>query len=353
MKAKCNTLILIVILILMLSCISSSQTRIKDISKIYGLEEKSVSGFGLVTGLNGTGDGTRAIMTIRAFANLLKRMDINIEERGLRMRNIAGVLVTATIPPFSRRGDKIDVNVSSIGDAKSLQGGTLIRTELYDLKGEVIAYAQGPVSIGGIVQGLGAGGGRTNFELAGRVPSGAKIERNMISNYIENGEIRLKLNEPDFTSATRVIGKINREFGENTAYANDAATVSVKIPKSYFDLKDEVGFISMVENLVVDPDIRAKVVINERTGTVVVGDDVTIETVAISHGDLSIEIRATDPAGQQGPPQQGRVVLYQKTAKVGDLAVALNALRVTPEDIIAIFQALKELGALNAELVIM
>lgn len=351
MKTKCTYIAVIIILFLYADLFS--QTRIKDIAKIYGLEEKSISGFGLVTGLNGSGDGTRAIFTIRAFANLLKRMDINIEERGLRMRNIAGVMVTATIPPFSRRGDKIDVNVASLGDAKSLKGGTLVRTELYDLKGEVMAYAQGPVSIGGIIQATGAGGGRTNFELAGRVPSGAKIEKDMISNYIENGEIRLKLNEPDFTSATRVIGKINREFGENTAFAQDAATISVKIPKSYFDLKDEVGFISMVENLIVDPDIRAKVVINERTGTVVVGDDVTIETVAISHGDLSIEVRAADQTEQQAQPQQGRVVLYQKTARVGDLAVALNALKVTPEDIIAIFQALKELGALNAELVIM
>ena len=353
MKRKNITFVFIIIIFLFASLSSFAQTRIKDIAKIAGLEDKRVTGFGLVTGLNGSGDGTRAIFTIQAFANLLQRMDVRVDARGLRMRNIAAVMVSANIPPFTKRGDKVDVVVSSVGDAKSLQGGTLVRSELNDLTGKVIGYAQGPISTGGINQGAGAGAGRTNFELVGRVANGAKIEEDLVSSYIdENSEIKLKLDEPDFTSASRVIQKINKEFGENTAYAIDAASISVKIPKSYIDMKDEVGFISRVENLVIDPDIRAKVVINERTGTVVVGSDVTISTVAISHGDLTIDI--IDPAaGQQAAPQQGSVVLMRETAKVGDLAAALNALRVSPEDIIAIFQALKELGALNAELVIM
>jgi len=344
--------IITTIVLVLINGITQSQTRIKDIVDILGLEEKSITGYGLVTGLNGTGDGTRALFTIQSLANLLQRMDVKVDPQGIRMRNVAAVMVMATVPPFSKRGDKIDVTVSSIGDARSLQGGALIRTELFDLKGEIIAYAQGPVSIGGITPGAVAGGGRQNYAMVGRVPKGAKLEKDMLFNYIENGEIKLKLNEPDFTSATRVIDKINRVFGANTAYARDAATVSVKIPKSYIDMKDEVGFISRVENLVIDPDVRAKIVINERTGTVVVGRDVTLSTVAISHGDLTIQIRA---AGEGGQPQtqEGRVVLLQETAKVGDLAVALNALKVSPEDMIAIFQALKELGALNAELVIM
>ncbi len=334
-----------------------SQVRLKDIGYIQGMESKRVTGYGLVTGLNGTGDGIFALFTIRSLANLLRNMDIRIDEARLRMRNIAGVMITAELPPFTTRGTITDAVVSSIGDARSLEGGTLIQSPLYDSKGELLANAQGPISIGGLnVAGVG-GPARRNFPLVGKVINGVKAENELPLNIISEGVVIFKLNYPDFTSSYRVSAKINSYFQESISLSVNAADVNIQVPQTYIDGDRIIEFLSIIEQIDIEPDVAAKVVINERTGTVVVGRDVKILPVAISHGDLTIQIRPSPPVpgAPPPPPVTGSVVVLSERegGNIGDLAEALNALQVTPKDIISIFQALKEVGALKAELVVM
>ncbi|RKY87060.1 flagellar biosynthesis protein FlgA [candidate division KSB1 bacterium] len=350
-----KSLFIILIVLILTTSSTLGQSRIKDVTQILGLETKRVIGYGLVTGLNSTGDGMRALFTIQSVANLLKRMGLTINAQRIRMRNVAAVMVIAELPPFARRGQVVDAIVSSLGDATSLEGGTLLRTPLLDLNNKVIAYAQGVVSVGGL--NTHAGGGRiplSNFPVTGRVNKGCKIEQEQLFSFITNNSITLTLNDPDFTTAYRIAERINREFNENISTPIDAATVNVQIPQLYLENNQIVEFISKVERLPVITDVVAKVVINERTGTVVVGNDVRLSTVAISHGDLSIQIRPS-PAVQQPPgapaTREGRVVVLdeERTGTVGDLAEALNVLGVKPRDLVSIFQALKAAGSLKAE----
>jgi len=333
-----------------------SQVRLKDIGYIQGMESRRVTGYGLVTGLNGTGDGIFALFTIRSLANLLRNMDIRVDEARLRMRNIAGVMVTAELPPFTTRGTITDAVVSSIGDARSLEGGTLIQSPLYDSKGELFANAQGPISIGGL-NVAGAGGPATrNFPLVGKVINGVKAEKSFPLNFMSEGTVIFKLNYPDFTSSYRVSDKINSYFQESISLSVNAADVNIQVPQTYMDGDRIIEFLSIIEQIDIEPDVAAKVVINERTGTVVVGRDVKILPVAISHGDLTIQIRPSQPvSGAPPPPAAGAVVVLSERegGNIGDLAEALNALQVAPKDIISIFQALKQVGALKAELIVM
>ncbi len=335
----------------------SSQVRLKDIGYIQGMESKRVTGYGLITGLNGTGDGIFALFTIRSLANLLRNMDINIDEARLRMRNIAGVWITAEIPPFASKGTLADATVSSIGDARSLAGGTLIQSPLYDINNELVAYAQGPVSIGGLNSAGPGGPERNNFPSVGKIINGIKVQIEHPLTFISNGNVLFKLKQPDFTSAFRVSQRINSYFDEMMSSAVNAADIDIQIPEAYLDGSRIIEFISIIEQVRVNPDVSAKVVVNERTGTVVVGSDVKIMPVAISHGDLTIQIRpAPAAAGQPAPPPETASVIVlseREGGNIGNLSEALNALRVTPKDIIAIFQALKEAGALNAELIIL
>jgi len=334
-----------------------SQVRLKDIGYIQGMESKRVTGYGLVTGLNGTGDGIFALFTIRSLTNFLRNMDIWVDEARLRMRNIAGVMITAELPPFTTRGTITDAIVSSIGDARSLEGGNLIQSPLYDSKNELFAYAQGPVSIGGLNVAGAGGPARRNFPLVGNVINGVKAEKEFPLNFVSEGTVVFKLNYPDFTSSYRVSEKINSYFQESISLSVDAAGIDIQVPQTYIDGDRIIEFLSIIEQIDIEPDIAAKVVINERTGTVVVGRDVRVLPVAISHGDLTIQIRPSQPVPgtPPPPPAAGSVVVLSERegGNIGDLAEALNALQVAPKDIISIFQALKQVGALKAELIVM
>jgi flagellar P-ring protein precursor FlgI len=331
-------------------------------------------GYSLVVGLDGTGDGRRSLFTQQSIRNMLYQFGINVTDERMVTRNVAAVMVTATLSPFSKPGSSVDVIVSSMGDATSLEGGTLILTPLMGGDGQVYAHAQGSVSIGGVnIETMGGERYRKNYALVGRVPNGGMVERGMPVNLGAGGTIELLLHEPDFTTASRIASAVDSTFGNAIAFPMDAATVSVNIPTEYSDSGQLVRMIAMLEAVQVVPDQVARVVINERTGTVVVGGNVRLSPAAVSQGDLTVKISAVPIISQPSPFSQGQTVVAQQTmttvsegqgeqnavmvldepANVSDLANALNALRVSPRDIISIFQALKQAGALQAELVIM
>jgi flagellar P-ring protein precursor FlgI len=362
----------LLVLILLFQSLSFS-TRIKDIGYVKGSSGYQVVGYGLVVGLNGTGDTRRVSFTIQSIVSMLRRFGITVTDENLRIRNVAAVMVTAMIPAFAKEGSLVDVIVSSIGDATSLHGGSLLMTPLIGSDGVVYAVAQGPVSVGGFDIRTAFGTEyRRNVTTTGRVPNGAIVEKIVPSNFLNNvdDEIKIVLRQPDFTTAKRVADAVNSAFNSNIAFALDASEVVVKVPNEFKTREKIVDFISQVELIEVQPDAIARVVINERTGTIVVGENVTISPVAISHGAIHIEIQAIPVISQPAPFSRGQTVVTQLTtvnvyqdttvvtaieraATVQDIARVLNALKVLPRDIIAIFQALKESGALKAELIIM
>lgn len=347
--------------------------RIKDIGRVEGFNGIQVIGYGLVSGLNNTGDNQLSTYTLQSVINMLKRFGLTIPQTNPRIRNVAAVMVTATIPPFAKKGSKVDVVVSSIGDANSLQGGVLLMTPMSLNDGTIVGFAQGPLSIGGYeFTAMGAKVAK-NFVTSGRVPNGLILEKNIEGNFIQNQKIRIILNEPDFTTAFRVASSINRLPNlANSATAIDALTIEVNLPAG-LNQQDLMGVVSQIELAEVDKDVPAKVVINERTGTIVVGGNVQILPVVIAHGGLEIAIQKEIVF-----PPQPMIALYLnrgltldsimkiivkeqispatafdlRRPTVQDIANALNLLNVTPRDIISIFQALKESGALQAELVI-
>ena len=342
-----------------------SGVRIKDIARFVGVEEMEVVGYGLVVGLNGTGDTRGVGFTAQTLSNMLKIFGINPNGSTISPRNTSAVMVTARIPSFSKVGDRIDVYVSSLGDARSLQGGILLPTPLIGADGKVYAIAQGSVSTGYIVEGVGARVQR-GHPTSGRIPLGARVEVEIKGEISKEEAVRLSLRSPDFTTASRVADAISSKIGEGLARALDASTVEVKIPPS--SLKDVVGFLASIESIEVEPDTKAKVVVSERTGTVVLGGGVRILPVAIAHGGLSIEVTTEFDVSQPLPfAPSGETLLIPTTRltaeerparfrKVGgestveDLIKALNAIGATPRDIISILQAIKEAGALQAEL---
>jgi flagellar P-ring protein precursor FlgI len=338
--------------------------RIKDIASFEGVRENQLIGYGLVVGISNTGD--TGLATLQTIANMLQRMGVVIKPRDIMAKNTAAVVVTATLPPFPKPGTKIDALVSAIGDAKSLQGGTLLLTPLKGPDGKVYALAQGPVSIGGFI---GGGGGTTvqkNHLTSGRVPQGVIIEQDLPFTLGKGGEIKIFLQSPDFTTATEITKKINETLNFEYASTIDPSAIRLKIPPDYADKKVEL--ITLIEGLEVSPDIPARIVINERTGTIVIGDKVRISPVAIAHGNLTIEIKTEFRVSQPPPfapekaetvvvPQKDVTVKEQKASlmevsgtTLGEIVRALNALGVTPRDLIAILQALKASGALRAEL---
>jgi flagellar P-ring protein FlgI len=343
--------------------------RIKDIAHIQGIRGQQIIGYGLVVGLNGTGDTQRSTFTLQSVASMLKRFGINVPQNDLRLRNVAAVMVTATVPGFTKEGSEVDVIVSSMGDATSLQGGTLLITPLSGIDGVVYVMAQGPLSVGGMSVRSNGNEIRRNHTAAGRIPGGGVVEKTPEASISKDSTISVVLMEPDFTTATRVADAVNTKLGQRAARAQDGASISILVPEAIRTEGRLVEFISSLEGLEVTPDVVAKVVINERTGTIVVGGTVSIMSVAISHGGLNIEIESIPMVSQPAPFSQGQTVTTQLTAvyagqdtstvqafdgtaTVQDVAKTLNALKVTPRDIIAIFQALKRAGALNAELVI-
>ena len=347
-----------------------SQVRLKDITDIQGCADFQVIGYGLVVGLDRTGDGIKSEFTIQSIVNMLERFGLNVDPKKIKPKNVAAVMVTAELSPFAKVGSRIDVTVSSLGDATSLQGGMLLVTPLMGLNGEVYIQAQGPLSIGGFNTGMAGGAGvRENHALVGRIPGGGITVRPSPIQMKDNGIVTFLLHNPDFTTATRIALAINGQFEQPIAMVLDAGTVEVRVPPDMGSANTTMDFIAKVESAPIIPDVPARVVINERTGTIVVGVDVRLSQVAISHGTLSITITPQTRVSQPPPLSQGRtvvdttaqievrsseshMVVIEETPDVGSVAEALNALGVKPRDVIAIFQALKRAGALQAELVI-
>ncbi|MBC7332406.1 MAG: flagellar basal body P-ring protein FlgI [Synergistetes bacterium] len=321
---------LIVALVFSSMALGAPKVRIKDVAHIEDARPNQLIGMGLVVGLNGTGDKTK--LTPQMMQNMLRYFDLSVAQRNINSRNVAAVMVTANLPPFAKPGMRIDVTVSSIGDARSLEGGYLLLTPLKGPDGNVYAVAQGPVSIGP----------EGSFPTVGVVTNGATVEREVPVEMSKDGLITIVLDRPDFTTAKRVAESINESFG-NIARAEDASRIRVRVPLSY--RRNLVDFISSLEELEITPDTPAIVVINERTGTVVMGENVKISKVAVAHKNFSITV------GQSGGlPVQGYMMEFPETTTVGDVVKALNAVGATPKDIIAILQAIKEAGALHGEL---
>jgi flagellar P-ring protein precursor FlgI len=357
-------LIIICVVCALFSPVQASADRIKTIANFEGVRSNQLVGYGLIMGLSGTGD--TGLATIQAVANILQRLGLTVSVNDLKSKDVAAVMITAMLPTFPKPGVKVDALVSALGDAKSLQGGTLLLSPLRGPDGKVYALAQGPVSIGGFVGGGGGTSTQKNHPTTGNVPNGAIVENEPHFKLGDGNEIRLFLNRPDFTIASLIAQRINEALTSEYALTVDPATVRVKIPPLYKE--KVVELIAFVEGLDVAVDIPARVIINERTGTVVVGDTVKISPVAISHGSLTVEIKTEFQVSQPAPfapkgaetvvvPQKEVTVKEQKTSLVevsgvtlSEIVRALNALGVTPRDLISILQALKASGALRAEL---
>lgn len=342
-------------------------TRIKDLAKVEGLSDVPLVGYGLVVGLDGTGDSPRSLFTNQALTNMLERFGVSVTSKRVRVRNVAGVMVTANLNAFAKGGQNVDVTIASLGDARSLQGGVLLLTPLVGPDEQVYGVSQGPVSIGGYSVESGNVSIRQNSSSVGRIPGGFIVEKEPGASVLDIESFRYALDDGDFTTARRIEEAINAALGQDVAIALDPVSIEVRIPQNYPGRA--LGLISDTEILEVAPDVNARVVVNERTGTVVIGDAVKLSSVAISHGSLSISIVNTPIISQPNAFSQGQtsvqkatqvqvqeqgtgVQVIQQSANVGDVAAALNSLGVTPRDIISIFQALKQAGALQAELVI-
>jgi flagellar P-ring protein precursor FlgI len=340
--------------------------RLKDIATFKGVRPNQLIGNGLVVGLNGTGDGTNVDFNIQELANMLTQMGINVSRDKIKVKNVATVAVTSLLPPFSRTGAKIDVQVSSLGDAKSLQGGTLLLTPLKGVDGQVYALAQGPVSVGGFAAGGQAGGGVTkNHPTAGRIANGATVEREIPLDFLDKESFTLSLHEADFTTSQRAVTAINRGLRGNFALSRDGGTITVKIPPHFKG--QVVPLLASLENLEVIPDSVAKVILDERNGTVVMGANVRVSTVAVAHGNLMVRIKERPRVSQPLPFSEGQTTVVPDTSvttqegenrlmvlpegvSIGQVVQALNAIGVTPRDLIAILQAIKAAGALQAKL---
>ncbi len=337
----------------------------KDIARVQGVRDNQLVGLGLVVGLAGTGDGRGTLANVQMVANMLANFGVPVDARSLRTRNVAAVMLTADLPAYVRPGDRIDVTVSSLGDAKSLEGGYLLQTPLEAANGQIYAVAQGPVSVGGFSAGAGGASVQKNHPTVGIVPNGAIVEAEVPTSFLAGDEITLLLHRPDFTTAARLAKAVDEAFGQPVAEAVDRAAVRVKVPPAYED--DVVGFVAAVEEVVLRPDAPAKVVINERTGTIVMGHHVRISTVAVAHGPLRVKVQPRVEVHQPPPLSAGETVVVETPeleveeeeraisvlrsgADVEELVAALNAIGATPRDIIAILQAIKAAGALYGEL---
>jgi flagellar P-ring protein precursor FlgI len=342
-------------------------TRLKDISTMSTEYSVPLVGYGLVVGLDGTGDGKNTQFTVRSLANMLQHMGVTVNAEDVKVKNVAAVMVTAGIDPLQHPGGRLDVTVSSLGDAKSLQGGVLLLTPLSGPDGVNYVMAQGPLTIGGFnIQTGGGNAIQNNYTLVGRIPGGGLVQEAPPDLPEQSGSVSFVLQDPDITTATRVAEAINTHFGE-VATAVDAATITVTVPeeKAYV-----MPFLARLEAVEVDPDIQAKVVLNERTGTIVAGGQVTVAPVALAHGALTVQVSSSPVISQPLPFSNGetayrdqtdiavqeeaaKVVAFEEVASVAEVAAALNAIGATPRDIIAIIQAIQQAGALRAELIIM
>lgn len=344
--------------------------RIKDIADFEGVRENQLVGYGLVVGLNGTGDSLRNTpMTRQSLTAMLERLGVNASEGNLNTRNVAAVMVTANLPPFASQGSRIDVTVSALGDARSLAGGTLLVTPLMGADQQVYAVAQGPLAIGGFsAQGQSGSSVTRGVPTAGRIASGAIVEREVTFDIAAAPEIRLALRNPDFTTAQRMAATINSSLGSDVAHAINPGTIVLRRPAEYQG--DMVALVGQIENLEVNVDTSARIVIDENSGIVVMGENVRVSTVAIAQGNLTISVTEDPFVSQPEPFSRGETVVVPSTGldvqeEEGGLVVVpggvplrqlvngLNALGVTPRDMISILQALKAAGAIQAEIEVM
>jgi flagellar P-ring protein FlgI len=350
---------------------SMAAVRIKDLATLSGARDNQLVGYGLVSGLNNQGDRNQ-IYTLQSLSNMLRKYNLTLPQVNLQSKNVAAVMVSAIIPPFAKPGTKLDVTVSSIGDAKSLQGGVLLQTPLFAADGNVYAVAQGQLTIGGFSSGEGNASLVKNHPTVGKVSNGAIVEEATPTQIELNGMMQLLFRQPDFTTISRAAVAINERFERNpfpVANAVNASTINLTIPSEFWD--NHVGFIEVIESLSVIPDNKASVIVNERTGTIVATSSVQISACAISHGNLTISVATTPNVSQPNPlaPASAQTVVTQGTQvnieekasrliptpdlpTVEEVAQYLNTLGVTPRDMISIFQAMKEAGALHAEIVV-
>ena len=357
----------IVVTVLLAVTAELHAARIKDIAGFRGVRSNQLVGYGLVVGLAGSGDSDSLLFTMQSVSSMLEKMGVTVKPEDIKVKNVAAVMVTADLPPFARMGSRLDALVNSIGDSKALQGGTLLMTPLKGADGQVYAVGQGPVSTGGFTVGANSGDKvQKNFTTVGRIVQGAVVEKEIPFNLNQKDTLTLALHQPDFTTATRMAEAINAGLLENAAFPQDSGTVQIAVPPKY--LGNIAQLIASIEVLSVTPDNISRVVINERTGTVIMGEAVRISTVAIAHGNLSVEIKQNFNVSQPMPfsetgrtavtpdtqtsVKEGRAPIYvvPSGVSIGEVVKALNALGVSPRDLISIFQALKAAGALQADL---
>jgi flagellar P-ring protein FlgI len=355
--------------------LSAQASRIKDVARLEGLAETQLIGYGLVVGLKSTGDGPRTQFTTQSVVNMLRNTGIEVPRERIQVRNVAAVMVTSKLSPFMKRGSTLDVTVSSIGDAKSLEGGTLLMSPLQATDGEIYALAQGALSIGGINKEgpQGKASFTKNHTLVGEIPGGAIIQKEAPGGLMSAEDLRISLSNPDYSSAVAMAKSINANYKKPIAEAKDPVTVSVSVPEEYKAKRME--FIAEVENLDFLVSTVAKVVLNEKTGTVIAGGNVSISEVAVSQGSITIQVKdnqqaqvSNTNAANSGTTQllnttssedikvdepKAEMKIMPSSSNVADLAKSLNSLGVSPRDIISIFQAIKRAGALNAELIVM
>lgn len=351
------------------SAVLAGPVRLKDLVEFDGVRGNDLVGYGLVVGLNGTGDGIRnSPFTEEIMANLLERLGVNITGEAFRPKNVAAVLVTAELPAFARSGARIDVTVSAIGDAKSLLGGTLVMTPLNGADGQVYAVAQGTIIAGGISAEGQAARVVQGVPTAGNIPSGARVEREVEFDFTSLQSLRLALRNPDFTTAALIEAALNREFGRRVATMLDAGTVEISIPST--GMRSAAHALGRIENLGITPQTKARVVVDQRSGTIVIGQDVRISKVAVAQGNLTLRVEDTPIVVQPNPFAQGETVVVPRSkadietapgkglaevsggTTLSELVAGLNALGVAPNDMIDILKSIHAAGALHAEFVI-
>lgn len=365
-----RTLASSLLLLIALPCVASAAQRIKDLTDVAGVRSNELVGYGLVVGLDGTGDQTsQTPFTTQTFRNMLKQMGIQLPDNTtFQLKNVAAVAVHAQLPAFAKPGHQLDVTVSSLGNAKSLRGGTLLITPLKALDGQVYAVAQGSLVVGGFgAQGIDGSSVTVNVPSVGRIPSGGMVERPAPDGFSGAEHIVFNLHRADFTTARRVAEKINSTFGPDVATTVDAASIAVRSPS---DSNQRVAFLSVLENLQVDPDsVPARVVINSRTGTIVIGERVEVTPAAVTHGSLTVTISESALVSQPQALAAGETAVIAESAvdvveennrmfyfapgvHLQDIVSAVNEVGAAPGDLMAILEALKQAGALRAELVV-
>lgn len=359
-----------IMLILFVSVVvgQADAARLKDIADVEGVRGNDLIGYGIVVGLQGTGDKTGTLFTSQSTANLLERLGVRVNPQDLKLANVAAVVATAKLPTFSRPGSRIDVLLSSIGDAKSLQGGTLLLTPLRGPDGKVYAVGQGPISIGGFVVESGDDKAQKNHPTVGSISLGAVVERAIPFDLFASGQIRIVLRDPDFITASRVQSAIGELIGTDRVRAVDSASVVIPLDEKL--AQSPIDLLARLQEIEVEPDLPARVVVNERTGTIIMGEHVRVSTVALAHGNLNITIKAETQVSQPNAlaegetavvqnqdvnvgEESGQLTVLKQAVSLGEVVKALNGLGTSPRDLIAIFQALERAGALQADLVVM